>query len=303
MKKNIVSTTWLLVNTCICFGQAKVTTGKENTSAATSSCKVSGSYLSNSVYQGRKDSSVVSYITPSISYINKHGWNITGSLSYAPNPGINEIELITFEASYEHKFTNSFSANTYGSAYFYNQFSSSVQSEKKIGFGVGFDYSPKDIINLSADAGVSFSANPDIATTVSIGHPFYFGNDGHDLSVIPAVTVIAGTQNYYRNYYTNRRFNQSIRAHGKKPRANGNTTNNSNTDKKINIVSVRSFNILDYELSAPVTYDEKKWGLFFTPTYAIPVHPLTYTEEGSATLITEKLMNIFYFQIGGYIKF
>lgn len=303
VKKHLLLFVLPIFYSTVIFSQS--TDEKENIPAVSKSYfKSSLSYLSNAVYQGRKDSAVISYITPSISYINKHGWNITGALSYSPNAGINEIELITFETGYDHKFSSSFGANAYAAAYFYNQFSTSVQAAKNVGIGVGIDYSPKDIFNLSADAGFSVAKKPDISTTVSIGHPFYMGSAGHDFSIAPTAALIAGTQSYYQNYYTDKKFNQLIRARQGRGRGRTNSgTTTTTSSKKINVTSGKSYNVLDYDLSIPVTYDEKKWGLFLIPVYSMPVHPLVYYEEGSLIPITETLTNSFYFTLGAYIKF
>lgn len=305
MKKNLLLSLLAVFYFVAGFSQTLPVQNETPTPSATSYFKSSLSYLSNNVYQGRKDSAVISYITPSISYINKSGFNLTGSLSYAPNAGINQIELITFEAGYDHQFSSSLSGNAYAAAYFYNQSSTSVQAEKTGGAGFGVDYSPKDIFTLSGDIGVSLSKKPDIATSISLGHPFYFGSEGHDWSIVPHATTVAGTQDYYNNYYTQKKFNQAIRAKQGRGRGQGTTTgtNTSSTSNNLTVVSARGFKIMNYEFSVPITYDEKKWGIFFTPTYAVPVNPLTYTEEGATTPITEHLTNSFYVLAGAYIKF
>jgi hypothetical protein len=297
LKKRILFTCHLFY-AAACFSQA---TPLENNTAVTarSYFKSSLSYLSNAVYQGRKDSSVISYITPAISYMHKSGFNFTGALSYSPNHGISQIELISIETGYDHQFSESLSVNGYAGAYFYNQFSTSVRSENNAGLGVGISYSPKDVFILSADAGLSVAKSPDIATELSIGHPLYFGSDGHSWSVVPAAAIVAGSQFYYQSYYTNRKFNQNILARqGRRRRAN--SAGNSNTTS---VISDKGYKILDYELSTPVTYDEKKWGLFFTPIYSIPVHPFSYKEGSSTTPIVEKLTNSLYVTIGADIKF
>lgn len=308
MKRNILPLLSAIFYSGAVFSQTPVTKGNVAAPTAASFFKSSVSYLSNAVYQGRKDSAVISYITPSINYVNKHGFNITGALSYAPNSGINEIELVSIEAGYEHRFNSSFSGNAFAAAYFYNQFSTAVQAEKTGGAGFGIDYSPKDIFVLSADMGVSISKKPDIATSVSLGHPFYFGSEGHDWSIVPHAAMVAGTQDYYQNYYTNIKFNRAIRAKQGIGRGIGNrevtsSSNNSTSSTTLTIVSARGFKVMSYEFAIPINYDEKKWGLFFTSTYAVPVNPLTYTESGSATPITEHLTNSFYIAGGGYVKF
>ena len=68
-------------------------------------------------------------------------------------------------------------------------------------------------------------------------------------------------------------------------------------------VQQNKFGILDYELSLPIAYDAKKWGLFFTPTYAIPQNPISYTAPGGNIFVAEKFDNVFYAEFGAYLKF
>ncbi len=300
MKKRVLFFTGTFLYTLASFAQTTPSTQTDQDHVK-SFFKTSLSYLSNAVYQGRKDSAVIAYIRPSISYVNKAGWNITGSVAYSPSAGQQDIELISFEADYDHKFSPSFSASGYAAAYFYNQFSSAVQAETNSSASIGLNYSPQDIFSLSADIGTTISKKPDLATSLLLARPFYFGTKGHDWGIVPGAAVIAGSQQYYSSYYTERKFNQTIRIHNGRRR--GNTTTNTNATTTVSQTSARKFKILDYELSVPVTYDATKWGAFLTPIYAIPVHPLTYYEDGSTTPITETLSNSFYFTIGAYIKF
>ena len=300
LKKRILAFLFIVfINASTAYSQTKDSSSNKVSLPAKSYFKFSTAYKSNAVWEGRKDSGVISYITPEITYVNKSGWNVAGSLSYSPNAEVKQIDLITLEAGYEHEIDSVFTVNFSTSAFFYNPYSVAVNSESSGFIGAGVQYSPKDIITASATIDVALSTKPDIVTNLVLSHPFYFGDTGHDWSFAPTASLFAGTQNYYQNYYTNRKFNQTVRLHGKgRGRNNGTTTSNATT---VNIVSKSSYAILDYELSCPLTFDATKWGLFATPTYAIPVHPITYNEGG--TNITEQLSNTFYFEAGAYVKF
>jgi hypothetical protein len=293
----LVLSLFIFIQSAGVFGQDSL--HNKNEEIKKSYFKLSTTYRSNAVYEGRKDSAVISYITPGISYVNKNGFNIAASLSYAPNPGINQIDVVSIESEYEHKLNKSLQANFSASAFMYNPYSTAVKSETIGKIAAGFEYSPKDIISVTASADMAVSKQLDVITTLAVNHPFYFGDTGHDWSVLPTVSVISGTQNYYQNYYTNRRFNQLIRGHGNK-KGNGRVLHII-TQKQVTVVSKNDFAVLDYELSLPVTLDARKVGFFFTPFYAIPQHPITYNEDG--VNVNERLTNSFYFELGSYINF
>jgi hypothetical protein len=50
-----------------------------------------------------------------------------------------------------------------------------------------------------------------------------------------------------------------------------------------------------------MTFDAKKWGIFLTPTVAIPLNPATYEIDG--VLQKEKLSTSFFVKTGVYYKF
>src|ERR1700712_5740709 len=75
------------------------TTAKKPVSAPVKSYFSAGlSYLTNSVYNGRKDSVATPYITPTIGYYDKSGFFIDGSLSYLSRAGSSRIDLFNIEA-------------------------------------------------------------------------------------------------------------------------------------------------------------------------------------------------------------
>jgi hypothetical protein len=245
--------------------------------------KFSTSYLTNSVYNGRKDSLILPYLTPSITYYDKSGFYIGGSLSYAMATNENRIDLFTLDAGYDFSISNQFSAGLYASKYFYNDNSNAVRSETKGNLGGSLIFDP-GIVTLYTGVDLSFASKTDINIGTSVSHTFYLGDDNNQWSITPSITMNAGTQNSYQDFVRKRKF--------KGP--NGNT---------IVIKSSNKFDILDYEFSVPVTYDMKKVGFFFTPTYALPQNGVYFTGPMGNVFNVEKLENNFYAEFGFYVKF
>ena len=259
----------------------------------TSYFKLSTAYLTNSVYNGRKDSVTLPYITPSIGYYDKSGFFVNGSVSYLAATGDSRIDLFALETGYDFTISNKLSGGIYGSKYFYNNSSTAVQSEMKGGLGGSLSYDP-GIVTASAGIDLSFSSKTDISLSGSLAHGFYFGGKGNEWGITPTISTHLGTQNYYQDYIKNRKSKSGSRGRG------GSSGGSSTT---IQTTTPSNFGILDYELSLPIAYDGNKWGLFFTPTYAIPQNPITVSSSTGTGYTTEKLVNSFYAEFGVYIKF
>lgn len=246
-------------------------------------------YLSNAVYYGRKDSFALPYITPAISYHDKSGLYIEGSLSYLAGTG-SQVDAGSLTAGYEFSSLNEkISGDVYASKFFVNNSSYSVRGEVNAATGGSLYYNTGPL-TLNSGLDVSFSSKTDIALNFGLSHLFEFG-DGH-WSLTPSAIVNAGTQNFYQNYLTNRKYSLKRKRR---------IIQNSGTIKVI--VINKSFSVLDYELSVPLNYASHKWGLFFTPTFSIPESTIKYSLNNGATYRTENLSNTFYVEIGGYIKF
>ena len=277
-----------------------VSFGKAQDSSITnkhSFLKLTGSYLTNSVYNGRKDSAVLPYITSSLEYYNKTGFFAIGSLSYSAATGDRRIDHFTIEAGYEFKLSNQVYGGFYGSKYFYNNSSTDVRSEMKGGLGGNLSYDP-GFLTFSSGLDLSFSSNTDIDLSGAISHGFYFGEKGSEWGLVPTVTTHIGTQNYYKDYITYRKGKGGARGRGK-----GRNNNNGSGTTTTTTTTSSAFGVLDYELSIPIEYDGNKWGLFFTSTYAIPQNPVSvYSSSTGSTYITEKLENTFFALFGVYIK-
>ncbi|GGB21091.1 hypothetical protein GCM10011511_51050 [Puia dinghuensis] len=261
---------------------------KDSTEKKESHWVFGATYLSNSVYLGRKDSVAVPYLTPSIGYHDKSGLFITGSISYLPGSGENRIDLSTIEAGYSHA-TDNFNIEVSAAKDFYSDASFAVTSaiSGRLSAYLSYDFG---FIEPSLDLGAEFSDNTDIGVGLGLGHSFSIIEDHFEVD--PTLHANLATQNYYASYYSKRRYN---------PKRQSKTGNSINAS----LGNASSFQIMDYEFEAPFEYTiGKKLKLNFTPTLAIPVNPSTVTlmtTSGNRTITqttTEDLSTTFYFSLG-----
>lgn len=282
--------TWIAFFLLLFFTSSAYAQGSDSTSFKKSYFKFSVSYQSNSVYYGRKDSLVLPYIIPSISYHDKSGFYIQGSLSYLAGTGA-QVDGGSLSAGYESGSRNGkFYSDLYASKYFVSSSSYSVREEVKGELGGSASYNTGPL-TLDGGLNLAFSNKTDVALNFDLSHEFEFGDNGR-WAITPTALVNAGTQNFYENYFTNRKYSQKRRRR---------TNQNPNAVKVI--VVHKSFAVLDYELSMPVDYTGHKWGLFFTPTFSVPENGFKYSLNNGITYQTEKLSNSFYAEAGAYIKF
>jgi hypothetical protein len=255
------------------------------------------SYLSNDVYLGRKDSSVLPYYIPELSYYHKSGIYISAYLNYLSSPDASRIDLITLEAGYVFEAGN-YDGQLNISKFIYNSQSTSVSSQiqANVGYQNGFDFGAvKSILNL----GLDFGTQIDYSASFGLEHGFALLNDKLEFTL--GICVNAGTQNFYDNYYKNKRYSN---------KGKGKTSGNSGTSVTGSVVNPSNFKIMDYEASIPFSYTFHKFVLNFTPTYAIPVNPSLIEVESkqsngnsSFKTVTEHLTNSFYMSLGFGFKF
>ena len=254
-------------------------------------CKFSIAYLSNSVYYGRKDSAVVPYITPTFRYINKTGFYAEAALSYLSNSE-SRIDLGYIGAGYKAGNKDStVEMEVYANKYFTNSSSYSVKSALKADAGAGVSLDA-GFLKFNVELYSIFSAKADFTTSLGIEKEVNFGED-ENWTFSPSAVVNIGTSNFYSTYFKDKKF--STKRKKRTPVVPAGTIVTVNVEKQ-------NFGLLDYELSAPLEYENKRFGFFLTPTYAIPVNPVKYTINNGAP-ITEQLTNTLYIEIGAFIKF
>ena len=237
------------------------------------------------------------YIIPVLSYYHKSGIYFSAFVNYLSSPDANRVDVVTLEGGYIFH-TGNYDGEVNISKFIYNSQSTSVTSEiqASAGYQNGYDFGIiKTFLNLSLD----FGPQIDYSTSLGLEHAFSILRDKGEFT--PGICVNAGTQNFYNNYYKNKRYSNS----GK-----GKSTGNTGETMVGNVENPSNFKILDYEASIPFTYNIRKLALHFTPTYAIPLNPSLInvnTEQsggGSSTkTVTEHLTNSFYMSIGFSFKF
>ena len=269
---------------------------KDTIKKASSYFKIGTSYLSNAVYNGREDSAIVSYLEPSISYYNKSGFNISASAEYLTSGAVHRIDAFILSAGYDFKIMENWDASLGADRSFYNDSSSNVQGSNTgtISGDMSYDF---DIVQLGSSSELMFGASTEFGTSISLSHEFSFGEDTSAFAFAPTIKANYGTQGFY---------NQLTRKKIAKKKLLPNTKGSIVTDI---IGGSKAFSVLDYEFSLPITYELKNWALSFTPTYALPVNPVT-TKTSTKTfkngvlqgpavvdITQENLSNSFYFEL------
>lgn len=270
--------------------------------------KVAANYLSNAVYSGRKDSSIVPYFRPSLGYYNKSGFFASAGMSVLVSPSEPlQVDLITTEVGYEFSLSEHVSGGLSASKFFYSDASFASTSELKGAVGVNLTYD-LPVITFGTGAELLFSTNTDINANINVSHSFGL-DENKQLQVTPTFQVNAGTQYFNQAYYEFRKF--SVPTSGGSGGSSGNGSNrgkghshgsgsSTTTVQTITFTNQNKFSILDYEISLPVTYDLSKWGIFLIPYYVLPTSAANYVINGQ--LKKEQLTNTFFIELGAYLK-
>ena len=267
--------------------------------------KVQASYLSNSVYAGRKDTAnTLPYLTPSIEYNHKSGFYAGAFLGLLPNSNFDR-DFFSLDAGYIFDTIGKFSGSVFLNKLFYNSNSANVQSDIKFSSGLSITYDAK-YVNITANGNVMFGTKTDFSLSLYLDHQFSFGDEEkYLLTIDPTVTSFLGSSGYYQNY----------RYKIKKNNGGGNGGVPQNVT--ITVSSPNKFQIMSYDLSLPINFDKGNWGLYFVPTYSIPVNPVTTsikaTGPNGGNLIfpnlniprteTEQISNTFFAELGFYYRF
>ncbi len=230
-------------------------------------------YLSNNVYLGRKDTVVTPYISPYLGYHFKSGLYGKTQLSYSPRK--KTLDLLTLEAGYEHTFGDHLNTGVNADKFFYNKNTNTIRGNTKGSAGIFGQYE-NDWLQPTICLDANFNRKTDYVLGLGLDHNFAMRN--RTLNIIPAITMNAGTQHYYEEYFLNK------------------LTKKDKTLKQSKaLADAGRFRPLDYELSTNITYRVTKWLFTLNATYAIPVNPNTIIFPKQT--FTEKLSNTFYFEL------
>ena len=268
--------------------------------------KFTGSYLTNSVYYGRKDSLALPYLTPSIGYFDKSGFYISGSISYLNSKDQKGIDYTAIDLGYNFSAGNHFSGDVYANKSWYNQSSSNIKSDIKgnIGSLVSYDL---NVLQINAGIDLTFATKTDIGLNLGVSHSFLFGPEDNQFSIDPSFTTNWSSLHSYEGYVSRKAI--------KKP---GAILPGGASVSAVTTVQNNKITLLDYELWVPFVYATKKFGFTFTPTLSIPKNPIytttTITTKSSSGQQSSLLFNStpqseinlttnFYAELGFFIKF
>jgi hypothetical protein len=254
------------------------------------------SYQSNNVYLGRKDTEVLQYFMPSITYNHKSGLYFSLSAAYLKNSTYSRIDVFTLEGGYAFR-AGIYSGDFTATKYFYNNQSTNVAA------GITGSLSYRNELDLGFITPVvttvlDFGSASDFYGTFGLQHRFELFDD--NLEITPSFVANAGTMNFYDNYFRERRF--------KKRKGTKVITGTVATTGTVQ--DAGAFRVLDYEASLPLSYTAGRFTFSFTPTYAIPVNPAVvhvHAVYSTGTVVNkttvEKLGNSFYWNLGVSYEF
>ena len=246
------------------------------------------SYINDAVFMGRRDSIAAPYIYPSIGYYDKTGFFADASVSYLTASNENRVDLFLISSGFIFNGSQ-ISGGISGTAYFFNEDSYNVRSEV-IGDITGvLSYDLKFLeITLSASTYFNKESSVDIFTGLKLDRTFY--TLGNKLLLDPGISLYAGSQYFYQEYYS------SSRLGNRKGKGKGTINPEPITSTVLEIKEASEFNLLNLELSLPAQFYHKQFIFSFTPSLSFPQSSATISTED--TIIKEDLKNTFYWTIG-----
>lgn len=246
------------------------------------------SYVNDAVFMGRRDSIAAPYIFPSIGYYDKSGFFTDVSASYLTSTEVGRFDLFLLIAGYSFD-SNKWNGGISGTAYFFNEDSYNVQSETvgDITGMLAYDFDVFEII-VTASSYFNKESSSDFFAGLTLDRIFYAADKR--LLIHPAISMYAGSQYFYQEYYnTNRLGNRKGQGKGllgSEPSA----MNNSE------ILEASEFKLLNIEFSLPLQYYHNQLIFSITPTLAFPQSSSTITTEDYT--IQEDLKNVIYWSAG-----
>jgi hypothetical protein len=274
------------------------------------------SYLSNSVYNGRKDTFEVPYLNLSLKYLNSNGFYLNSGISYLVSSYAQRVDLFNFSAGYFKSINDHFDFAFNLSKSFYDKNSVAVSSEI-LGNASGLISYANKAFDLSMGSTVTFTSGlSDYSFNIDLSHSFSLDKIDQ-WALEPDVNANMGTRNYFDRYLSTR-----ITKKGTKRIPSGSTTITVNTttttETTVEALNATKMEMLDIEVSLPLNYRGPKWGFYILPTFAIPLSPIKYEATVTTTATvgsarptvtvktsqsTETIVNTFFGEIGITYKF
>src|ERR1035437_2231690 len=230
----------------------------QNDSIRKAEFTASFNYQSKLNYFSGTDSLQSSGMYPSIGYQLKCGLYAQGNFIFVHN----SLQPYTYagssiEAGYRFPQEKKINGNVFFTKFLYKNNSTLVQSALQYQSGINLSFNNK-IINLNTGIDVKYSNTTDFGATLGFDHIFIFKiADKHmAFAFDPSAYVYLGTQKFSETYI-------------KKQNILGIPMSKNTT------VNTTAFNILSYEISAPLVFVTGKFNASLTPAYVMPQHLLT----------------------------
>jgi len=270
------------------LAQNNKTTVKEKPNDNQSYLLTDISYINDAIFMGRRDSIAAPYIFPSIGYYDESGFFADVSASYLTSSDESRFDLFLISAGYMFD-AKKWSGGISGTAYFFNEDSYNVQSETvgDITGMLGYDLDAFEV-TLTASSYFNKESSADIFVGAMIDRTFYAADS--TLLITPSLSINAGSQYFYQEYYTTSRLGS------RKGQGNGATLTEPSLATSVEIKEASEFNLLNVELSLPLQYYHKQFIFSVTPTWAFPQSSATITTEDF--VFEEDLENVFYWSVG-----
>ena len=272
--------------------------------------KVGVSYLDNYVYNGRSDSLKTPYFIPSLTVVYDSSLTINGNFYYLTQGEDKGLDFLELNASYEFDITKKLSAGIYGTKYFYNGSSNAITGNINATLGANFSY---DFNLFALNIGTYFlftNGHTDVNFNPGIEREIIFGAK-QEWKLLPSFYVNFSTLNFYDGFSTQRASKRLAKTKAINP--------NLASVETITTVADKGMKLLDYELSLPLTYENKKWGILIEPVLAFPQNPINTNTQtirllpnGITQIISNKdstpfseknLTPVFYTQFSVFLKF
>lgn len=280
----------LLVTTSI-IGQK---TEKDKSNPEDSYLLLDVSFMNDAVFMGRRDSIAAPYLLPSIGYYDKSGFFGDATVSYLTSSGDQRVDLVYLTGGYLFE-SDPWSGGISATAYFYNEDSYNVQSEvvADITGLLSYDFKLAEL-SLYVSSYFNKNSSPDLFLGAILDRSFYALNQ--HLIIAPRVSMFAGSQYFYEEYYSTSRLGNRKSSGSGQGNGQGGTTDSGTEVTTVQISEASEFNVLNIELSLPFQYHFDQFIVSFTPSWAFPQTSATLTTETET--FKEELENTFYWSVG-----
>ena len=207
-------------------------------------------YSSDRVFYGRRSDNRILYYSPSLFYQGKSGF-YSGLASYRLIKPVNRWDELQLTAGWDFPLFRTLYTSLSYSRFAYSDSSVQIQSSLKNNIQLMTEYDSSFIVPRFT-AGLYFGdSSPDYLFALNFSHEFAWQGARNAFYMKPAVSFSAGTLHYYR---------LALR----------------DTTRRLRIEEETRFNLTGIDFLFPVEYDIRRFILFASANYNIPLNQPRY---------------------------